>query len=53
MMRTLLQGLNMDEDGYILVDERMATSLKDVWAAGDIVNFPLLAYDRSIIHIGP
>jgi NADPH-dependent 2,4-dienoyl-CoA reductase/sulfur reductase-like enzyme len=52
LVRHLGHSLNMDDKGSILVDEHMATSLPNIWAAGDIVLFPLLPYGRSMIHIG-
>ena len=30
----------------------MATTLPDVWAAGDIVKFPLNTYKDSLVNIG-
>ncbi len=33
-------GLERAEDGGIVVDERLATSLSDVWAAGDVAEYP-------------
>lgn len=37
-------GLALDADGFIEVDEQMRTSLKDVYAAGDVVGGSLLAH---------
>jgi NADPH-dependent 2,4-dienoyl-CoA reductase/sulfur reductase-like enzyme len=33
-------GLTRADDGGIVVDERLATSLADVWAAGDVAEYP-------------
>ena len=39
-----LPGLKMDRMGIIEVSCSMGTSLENVWAAGDIVSFPLTTY---------
>ena len=36
--------LNMDDRGYIVVDERYQTSIKGLYAAGDIIGPPWLAH---------
>jgi len=33
-------GLKRSDDGGIVVDERLATSAPDVWAAGDVAEYP-------------
>lgn len=35
-----VDGLERSEDGGIVVDERLATSAPDVWAAGDVAEYP-------------
>ena len=47
-----VEGLDMDEQGNIIVDERMATSLPDIWAAGDIVLFPLVLFGGAMTNLG-
>lgn len=37
-------GLQLDERGAIVVDEQCRTSLKGVWAVGDVVRGPMLAH---------
>ena len=37
---------------YVQVDSRMSTGLPDVWAAGDIVTFPLTTYSGQRASIG-
>ncbi|MDO8905984.1 dihydrolipoyl dehydrogenase [Hydrogenophaga sp.] len=37
-------GLQLDERGAIVVDEACRTSLKGVWAVGDVVRGPMLAH---------
>lgn len=37
-------GVAVDERGYVVVDERMRTSLAGVWAIGDLVATPQLAH---------
>ncbi len=32
--------VDLDDDGGIVVDERLATSAADVWAAGDVASYP-------------
>ncbi|XP_052214021.1 apoptosis-inducing factor 3-like isoform X3 [Dreissena polymorpha] len=42
-------GIKMTDRGFVPVDETMATSVADVYAAGDIVEFPLFsAGDRNV-----
>ncbi len=43
-------GLAADEHGFIKVDERLQTSVKNVYAIGDIVAGPMLAHRAS--HMG-
>ncbi len=37
-------GMDMDEKGFIRVDTRMRTSVENIYAAGDVVNSPMLAH---------
>jgi dihydrolipoamide dehydrogenase len=37
-------GLNLDDKGFIVVDEDCRTSLPNVWAIGDVVRGPMLAH---------
>ena len=40
-----LENLSLDMDGrFIKIDERCATSMKDVWAIGDVTGEPMLAH---------
>ncbi|KFV50401.1 Apoptosis-inducing factor 3, partial [Tyto alba] len=45
-------SITRDDSGAILVDLRMQTNIPNVFAAGDVVSFPvaLLNWDRSSIH---
>ena len=40
-------GLDVDERGFIVVDEECRTSLPGVWAIGDVVRGPMLAHKAS------
>ncbi len=40
-------GLNIDEKGYIEVDEHCHTNLPNVYAVGDVVRGPMLAHKAS------
>lgn len=40
-------GVDMDERGFVYVDENCATSVQGVWAVGDIVRGPMLAHKAS------
>jgi len=40
-------GLNVDEKGFIEVDEHCQTNLKGVYAIGDVVRGPMLAHKAS------
>ena len=40
-------GLEMDERGFIVVDDHCQTSLEDVYAVGDVVRGPMLAHKAS------
>ena len=45
-------GLEVDEDGAVVVDEYLRTSNEHVWAAGDIISYPdALLGRRRIEHI--
>ena len=37
-------GLNVDERGFVAVDEECRTNLPNVWAIGDVVRGPMLAH---------
>jgi dihydrolipoamide dehydrogenase len=37
-------GLNLDERGFIVVDDECKTNLPNVWAVGDVVRGPMLAH---------
>ncbi|MCD6025952.1 MAG: lpdA [Solimicrobium sp.] len=37
-------GLNLDERGFVAVDEECRTNLPNVWAVGDVVRGPMLAH---------
>lgn len=47
-----LIGINMDKSSCIEVDENMFTGVDGVWAAGDIVSFPLATYGGKRVNIG-
>lgn len=47
-----ISGLDIDNRGHIIVDSRMASSVPSIFAAGDIVNFPLLTFGRERVTIG-
>ncbi|MGH2877515.1 MAG: dihydrolipoyl dehydrogenase [Solirubrobacteraceae bacterium] len=40
-------GVNVDERGFIAVDERMQTNVKGIYAIGDIVGGPMLAHKAT------
>lgn len=40
-------GVNLDERGFVFVDENCATNVTGVWAVGDIVRGPMLAHKAS------
>lgn len=40
-------GLNIDERGFIVVDDKCKTNLENVWAIGDSVRGPMLAHKAS------
>lgn len=40
-------GLEMDERGFIVVNDHCQTSLEDVYAVGDVVRGPMLAHKAS------
>lgn len=42
----------LTDRGFIKVNEFMATSSDDVWAAGDVVSFPLFIADDTHVNIG-
>ncbi|TCP15665.1 dihydrolipoamide dehydrogenase [Crenobacter luteus] len=40
-------GLQMDERGFVVVDEHCHTNLPNMWAIGDVVRGPMLAHKAS------
>lgn len=40
-------GLELDSDGFIMVDEQCRTSIEDIYAIGDVVRGPMLAHKAS------
>ena len=40
-------GVNLDEKGFISVDEYCQTNAKNIWAIGDVVRGPMLAHKGS------
>lgn len=40
-------GVNLDERGFIFVDDNCATNISGVWAVGDVVRGPMLAHKGS------
>jgi len=42
----------LDSRGFLQVDEYMQSGLESVWAAGDIVKFPLLTFNKELVSIG-
>lgn len=40
-------GVNLDERGFIFVDDNCATNVPGVWAVGDVVRGPMLAHKGS------
>ena len=49
---TDIAGLETDKAGLVEVDANMLTGMKDIWAAGDIVKFPLNTYRHQLVNIG-
>lgn len=45
-------GVSLSDGGYVAVDEFMGTSVSNVWAAGDVVSFPLFLADGEKVSIG-
>ena len=45
-------GVSLSDEGYVAVDEFMGTSVSNVWAAGDVVSFPLFTADGAKVSIG-
>ena len=46
-----IPGLDMDANGRILVDKSMASTVPGIWAAGDIVSFPLSTYGDKRVSV--
>ncbi|KAK3798334.1 hypothetical protein RRG08_063349 [Elysia crispata] len=44
-------GLNLTDNGYILVDKNMRTNIENVYAAGDITQFPLACAGNESVNI--
>lgn len=40
-------GVQQDPAGFIQVDKNMRTNVKNIWAIGDVTNFPQLAHTAS------
>ena len=40
-------GISLDEKGFISVDQNCQTSIKNIWAIGDVVRGPMLAHKGS------
>lgn len=40
-------GLELDSDGFIMVDEQCRTNIEDIYAIGDVVRGPMLAHKAS------
>ena len=49
---TDIAGLETDKAGLVEVNANMLTGMKDIWAAGDIVKFPLNTYRHQLVNIG-
>lgn len=49
---TDIAGVTLDQRGLVEVDVTMATGMNNVWAAGDIVKFPLTTYQDQVVNIG-
>ena len=41
-------GVELDGKGYIKVDEELRTNIKNIYAAGDVINSPMLAHAAQI-----
>ncbi|KAG8187845.1 hypothetical protein JTE90_001219 [Oedothorax gibbosus] len=44
-------GITMNSRGHIMVNEMLETNLKGVFAAGDIIEFPLMSYNNVRVNI--
>jgi len=44
-------GIHLNERGFVPVDATMKTNADDVYAAGDIVTFPLHAFDLDSVNV--
>lgn len=40
-------GIETDQHGFVKVDQKMRTNVKNIWAIGDVTNFPQLAHTAS------
>ncbi|WP_457610517.1 mercury(II) reductase [Lutibacter sp.] len=40
-------ALNIDKDGYIMVNSKMETNLSNIYAAGDVINTPSFVYTAA------
>ena len=49
---TDIAGLETTPRGYVEVNTKMSTSVPDIWAAGDIISFPLNSYKDQMVNIG-
>ncbi|GFS84404.1 apoptosis-inducing factor 3 [Trichonephila clavipes] len=44
-------GLAMSPKGHVIVNEMLETNIKGIYAAGDIIEFPLTTYDNEKVNI--
>jgi dihydrolipoamide dehydrogenase len=44
-------GVEMDERGFVIIDDRMATTVKGIWAIGDVTGKLMLAHVASAMGI--
>lgn len=44
-------GISMNDKGHVIVSEMLETNIKGIYAAGDIVEFPLTAYENLRANI--
>lgn len=44
-------GITMNAKGQVIVNEMLETNLKGIYAAGDIIEFPLISYNNVRVNI--
>lgn len=44
-------GIDVDDKGYVVVNEMLETNIKGIYAGGDIVKFPLTSYENIKVNI--